>query len=100
MKGVLEMKQGRYWLERLADQADLSGESLSVMPLVEIAGNRRVLIEGHRGVTQYGCDCICVRVSYGTVAVNGIDLELAQMTKAQLIIRGKIHKITLIGRNP
>lgn len=92
------MKQNRRWLDRLADQADLPGEAGFGAPLVELAGDRRVLIEHHQGVIQYGKEQICVKVRYGTVMVSGCGLELARMTKEQLIICGQIHSVTLQRR--
>ena len=93
------MKQERHWLERLAEQADLPGEMVIRQPLVELAGERRVLIEGHQGVVQYDGERICVRVTYGLLQVEGRGMELARMTKDQLIIRGRIDGITLRRRN-
>ena len=92
------MKKEQRWLERLADQADLPGEAGLGQPLVELAGDRRVLIEHHQGVIQYGCQRICVKVKYGTVAVEGCDLELARMSREQLIIRGRIDRIQINRR--
>ena len=92
------MKDGKSWMERLADSADLSGEPLPLQPLVELAGDRRVLIENHRGVVQYSREKICVKVRYGTVAVTGCGLELSRMTREQLVISGRIDGICLIRR--
>ena len=92
------MKQNRHWLERLADQADLPGEMEMGKTVVELAGDRRVLIEHHSGVTQYGRTQICVRVRYGTVRILGCDLELARMSKQQLIISGRIDRVELCRR--
>lgn len=86
------------WMERLADGADLSVEALPGQPLVELAGERRVLIEHHQGVTQYSREQICVKVKYGYVSVVGCGLELSRMTKEQLIISGRIDGITLLRR--
>ena len=80
------------------DQADLSGEPVPGMPLVEIAGDKRVLIENHRGVTQYSGQQIGVRVEYGTLQIHGCGLELRQMTKDRLVIAGRIDDITLCRR--
>ena len=82
-------------LRRLVAGADLLDEPLPGVPLIEIAGDCRVLIEHHCGVTQYGRCRICVRVKYGFVVVIGRQLELAQMTKEQLIITGKIDTVQL-----
>lgn len=92
------MKKGRSILQRLADGADLPGEPLPSQPIVELAGDRRVLVENHFGVTQYSQERIGVKVKYGQVIVCGCGLELVRMTKEQLVICGKIDGITLIRR--
>lgn len=92
------MRQGKGWLERLSDGADLPGLPLPGVPLVELAGDRRVLIENHGGVTEYGSCRIQVQVRYGQIAVCGRDLQLARMTREQLVISGKIDSVTLCRR--
>ena len=92
------MGKDGWWRDFLADQADLPGEAGSVQPLVELAGDRRVLIEHHQGVVQYGRACICVKVKYGVVSVEGCGLELARMSREQLIIRGQIDRICVNRR--
>lgn len=88
----------RNWMERLTDSADLSAEPLPGQPLVELAGERRVLIEHHKGVTQYTREQICVKVKFGHVRIDGCGLELNRMSKEQLIISGRIDGITLLRR--
>lgn len=85
----------RKLLERITAAADLQEESVMQHPLVEIAGDRRVLIEHHHGVTQYGRCQIRVRVKYGAVVVEGTQLQLLRMCAEQLIISGKIDNIRL-----
>lgn len=97
-KGVLYLKENRHWLDRLAEAADLPGENPPGQPIIELAGDTRVLIEHHRGVIQYGCEKISVKVKFGTVSICGYGLELAQMTKEQLVISGRIDSVTLCRR--
>lgn len=82
-------------LERFMLGADLPGELPPGLPLVELIGERRVLIENHRGVIAYGCNEICVKVQYGLLTVKGCELMLAKMTKDQLVITGKIDCISV-----
>ncbi len=89
---------GRQLLRRLTEGIDLPGESLPGQPLVELAGDQRVLIENHMGVTEYGADQIRVQVRYGQIRVCGEGMELARMTKEQLVIAGRIDSVTLIRR--
>lgn len=75
---------------------DVEAGVLPGVPLVEITGDHRVLIEHHRGVVAYGCQEICVRVKYGRISVRGSALRLARMTREQLVICGCIEGVQLI----
>lgn len=88
----------RHLLERITDAADLPDEPAPGLPLVEIAGDRRVLVEHHCGVTEYGRQRISIKVKYGCVTVTGQRLELTRMTREQLIITGCIDCVTLERR--
>ena len=85
---------GRF-MEDITAAADLAEEPIPGLPIVEIAGNRRVLIEHHKGVVQYSASQICVKVKKGQVCVCGQCLELTRMTKEQLIISGDIDSVHL-----
>lgn len=82
-------------LDKVAVAVDLPGEAMPGQPLIEIAGEKRVLIENHRGVVQYGETEICLRVSYGFVKIVGCGLRLLRMTRQQVIICGRIDEVAL-----
>ena len=90
------MKKGSI-VHRFTEKADLPGESLPLQPIVEICGNTRVLIENHRGVTEYADERIGVRVRFGTVCILGEGLKLCRMSGCQLVITGRIHSVQLFG---
>ena len=90
--------RGLSLMQSLADSVDLPGELPPGMPVVEIAGERRVLIERHSGMVEYSRERICVRVCYGTVCVCGTGLELSLMTKQQLVIAGQIDCVQILRR--
>lgn len=92
------MKQRKNILERIVRAADLDKESLPGLPLVEIVGEHRVLIENHCGVNAYGPEEILVSVEKGNITVYGNSLELACMTRNQLIITGNIDGVRLCRR--
>ena len=89
------MKRGERWFSRIAEDMDIS---IPALPLVEIAGTGRVLIENHGGVTGYSPECIRIKVRYGQICVCGSCLEIARMTKDQLVICGRILEVKLFGR--
>ncbi|MCI6937092.1 MAG: YabP/YqfC family sporulation protein [Clostridiales bacterium] len=86
-------------MEMLADRAELETEPMPVQPIIEVAGDRRLLVENHRGVSAYSTEKILINVGFGTVCVCGWDLQLIRMTKEQLVIRGRIDSISLLRRN-
>lgn len=92
------MGRGRFLLDRLTEEADLAGEPLPGQPIVELAGDRRVLIENHFGVKEYGSQRITVKVKYGCVSICGCGLELQRMTREQLVICGRIDCVTVQRR--
>ena len=92
------MAHRKQWAQRLADGATAYSDHIPGVPIVEIAGDRRVLIEGHLGVTEYDTEKICVHMRYGSVCICGSGLELSLMTKHQLVITGCIQSLQLCRR--
>ena len=90
------MAEKGHWIQRIADGANLCGESLPGVPVMELAGDRRVLIERHEGVMEYGTEQICIRVKYGMLCISGCGLELRKMTRQQLVISGHIDCIQIL----
>lgn len=91
------MGRGRIW-DTIASGADIPGESLPGQSILELMGDSRILIEQHRGVTEYSREKIGVKLKFGTVCICGCGLELTHMSKEQLVIRGQIDAITVHRR--
>lgn len=89
-------RSGNLW-GRLAWVADLPDEPIPGKPLVEILDSSRVLIENHCGVCEYGQNLIRIKTKSGSICVCGNHLELARMTKGQLVISGAIESVQLCG---
>lgn len=68
------------------------------LPIVEIAGPNRVLVENHLGVLAYSLDEIQIKVTYGKLSVSGHNLKLMQLSREQLVITGTIECLQLLRR--
>jgi len=88
----------RNLFDQLAGQVSETGTFSTVLPIVEIAGEKRVLVENHCGVAAYQKDEILIRVPFGMLCVNGSCLVLKHMTKDQLVISGRIDAVILQRR--
>ena len=89
------MKKPEGLLQRITTQADRI--PLTPVSIVEIAGDRRVLIEKHS--RAYTRETILVNVDFGYVCVCGCDLEITRMSAEQLVIQGRVDGISLRRRN-
>ena len=85
-------------LHRLSGAIYSANDGLPGVPVVELAGDRRVLIENHKGVVEYGTSRISVKVKYGLLCICGQKMELAKMTSEQLVITGIIESVTIQRR--
>lgn len=92
------MERKATFLEHISSVAQQQGTVLPGVPLVELAGDRRVLIEHHCGVTEYSCEQVCVKVKFGWIRVLGCGLQIQTMTKDQLVISGTVDGISLLRR--
>lgn len=89
-KEVLLFLGRREWNGR-----ELVREIRTPVPLVEIADDRRVLIENHQGVCSYTAEQVQVRVRYGRVCITGSGLRIVRMTREQLVICGTVEEVAL-----
>ena len=89
------MAKGGFLWDKISDRLDMPGEAVPGQSVLELLGGNQVLIEGHKGVSQYGPDMIGVKLRFGMVCIHGCGLELTHMTRSQLVIRGSINTIEL-----
>jgi sporulation protein YqfC len=89
------LNQNSKIIRRLAGIFDMSAQQLQEVPIVELAGTKRALIENHRGVISYSKELVCILVKYGKVCVSGFGLEICQISKHQLVISGDIQGVQL-----
>lgn len=87
-------------VKEIANSIREQGNTHGVQTLVEVVGNRRVLVENHRGILGYGTEEICVGATFGSLQISGSNLRLCCMNREQLFISGQIQSISLeSGKN-
>ena len=82
-------------LRRFAAGTGLESESFPGLPVVEVVGTERVLIENHSGILSYENSSVSVGTAYGYVCVEGDGLFLTQMKHDRIVISGRICRISL-----
>ena len=89
------MKQRKLDTKEFLNTLNQKTDLLPGMPILEIAGQCRVLLENHRGIIAYSPCQVTVRVQFGTYNIYGCNLRIAKMGKDQLVIQGKIDNVQL-----
>ena len=77
-------------------RASGSGKLYSV-PLIEIYGDNRLLIEHHMGISCYTDKEILIKVRKGYIVICGDKLDLRKMSKDKLVVAGRICTVKLHG---
>ena len=85
-------------LPELSARAGLPRELLPGVPVIELKGDRAVMIESHRGIGAYSEERITVLCRKNTVTVEGVGLQLHQMDRNRIVITGTIRAV-LLERN-
>ena len=60
------------------------------LPRVEVIGDRRVVIENHRGIIEYSDVLMRVALVGSELRITGFDMELRMLTLDQMTIAGNI----------
>lgn len=92
------MEKGQRIWQTFSRELDVGSQPMPGLPLVELAGDSRVLVENHRGVLEYSEERIGVRVGFGCILIQGEGLRLGKMTRQSLVIHGQIHSVSLERR--
>lgn len=75
--------------------SDMGETALPGQTLIELLNTERVIVENHKGVCLYSKEQVCIRACFGTVLITGNCLEIAKMSKEQLVVMGIIDAVTL-----
>lgn len=79
----------------ITELLDLPAEVVPGVPRLTMSGGSEVLVENHGGLRSYTRNLIEVRGRNMILQIRGEDLELAAMTKADIVIRGIIVAVEL-----
>ena len=89
------MSRKKRILSKMISSADLDADLEPGLPILELAGSERILIEKHISVIAYTNVDIYIKMSYGLILIAGNGLLIEKMTDDQLIISGKIACIRI-----
>lgn len=80
---------------RLAERLDIPAEAASSAPRITISGGGQVLIEGHRGLLEYGEERIAAAGAGCTILIKGEKLRMRSMSGRELLVTGRLWSVEL-----
>lgn len=85
----------RELFRRMVCAAGLPEDVMLGMPRMVLCGGRRMLMENHQGIVEYGSERLRVKTAAGVVVVEGEGLTLASLGETDLMVTGEIRRIEL-----
>ena len=82
----------RICFDAIAEKLELPGEALGSL-LVTAIGQKRLLIENHRGISLYSDVCLRLNAAGGCFAVYGDGLRIRALGGRTLAIEGTIRSM-------
>lgn len=89
------MKKANTVLGRALELLMGPDKGLVTGPRVTMAGDGYVLVEGHRGLMEYGAETVSAAVAGGCVRIKGEGLMLVAMNGHDLVVQGQIWAVEL-----
>ena len=77
----------------LSEKYDKLSESAVKHSMIQIKDDSIVLVEECKEVLLFDENTIRLRLSFGTVTINGLELQMRNYSDRGAIINGKLHSI-------
>ena len=87
------LKKRTALLDNLAEYLSLPEEAVSGAAKLSVTGGKRILIENHGGILEYGSERIVVRTAQGKLILSGTGLKLLGMSRRELLFGGKLQNV-------
>ncbi len=81
------------FLDKAAEILDIPGEVVAGMPRITVTGCRRVLVENHKGILEYGSEEIHINGGRMVLKLRGTGMELRSMNSTELLVTGRIIRM-------
>ena len=89
------MGKSKTFGEKISGVKHFYAEPLPGIPIMEIADDRRLVVENHMGVLEYSNKRICVSIRNGFYKITGDKLSISYMSRFRLVIVGRIELISI-----
>lgn len=79
--------------ERLADMLELPRDIIMDLPRMVLTGDRRLVVENHKGVIEYTSTLLRLNTAKGELRIKGSALVLVSILREEVWVEGCIHQV-------
>lgn len=90
------MPRNRQIKSRIESFLELPQEIISEVPKITLIGFNQILIENYKGIIEYDENYIRLSTAIGNIIIQGMDLNLNQITTDDIEVKGKIVSLELL----
>lgn len=80
---------------KLADDLELPNDAFSDNFDLRMHGNKKVIIENHRGITAYEDNIVGVKTKDKTILIKGYKFKIQEISDYQVIVKGTVKEIVI-----
>lgn len=81
----------------ISEALELPKDLIMDLPKIVMIGNIQMNISNHKGIIEYTREVLRVNSSIGIVKISGSDMELKTILSEEIIVKGNIEKVEIIG---
>lgn len=85
--------------DRLVSLLELPGDVMLDVARITVVGDREMVIENHRGLTEYTPNRVVLSVPEGQLSIDGEELRIGAISPEQVILLGTIRGMRYLARN-
>ncbi len=81
----------------ISEALELPKDLIMDLPKIVMIGNIQMNISNHKGIIEYTREVLRVNSSIGIIKISGSDMELKTILSEEIIVKGNIEKVEIIG---
>lgn len=85
------MQRKRGLRERLVSLLELPGDVVLDVARITWIGDVELVVENHRGLTEYRPDQVVLRTATGQLVIDGEEMQIGLLSSDQVILLGRIR---------
>lgn len=80
----------------LANTIGLSEEIILDSPIIKLIANSEVVVENHKGISEYTRDSLNIKTTAGLLRVRGSCLLIGEIDQSSITVRGVIRSLEYV----